>query len=219
MFPPVPIQERAGTPPVDFVWSDFDGTEPWEGYESVFLDFEYIYDPKNFQGPLEGKKWKTFRKNARKWPKAHEGFRCISSLAPEHYNDEVRILLADWGLRKLDEAEDFETMMIFALRPPPGVGHFYVIDEKGELASVSVWDRNWKFINYRFLIVRKDGPKDAFLDEFSRLAFHRYCAETFPGTLINDGGTLGKPGLERFKDKLHPIRKRRVYSWRNTHED
>jgi len=30
--------------------------------------------------------------------------------------------------------------------------------------------------------------------------------------LVIDGGVLDNPGLERFKDKLNPIRKRPVYT-------
>jgi len=59
---------------------------------------------------------------------------------------------------------------------------------------------------YRYCIADPDEP---FLDEFMRLLFYQRNAA---GKLVIDGGVLGRPGLERFKDKLNPVKKRPVYS-------
>lgn len=218
LFPPVALAcPTDWPPPVDFVWSDFDdenGTEDaapiMEGYEPSVLDWEYVYDPSNFEEDrLVGGKWATFRKNVRKWPRRFPNSKLVVLAKPEEENERVYDLVANWLERKEDEAEDPEVLVTLALYPPPGTAHMYVVDDRDRIAAMAIWDLNWYYINARFLIAREDP----FLDEYARLSFYRYCARTFPGRLVNDGGTLGKEGLERFKDRLHPIRKRRVFSW------
>ena len=72
------------------------------------------------------------------------------------------------------------------------------------------WDRNYEYTNFRYVLSR---PGEAFLDEYARLLFYT-DSEIHRGLLVNDGGTLDNPNLERFKDKLNPISKRRVKTWR-----
>lgn len=213
LFPPVALTcPPSGPPPVDYVWSDFDGDEaPLPGYEPEFLDWEYIYDPKDFfEHRMTGKKWATFRKNVRKWPRRHPGSKVVVLANPEGDNAQVRNLVANWLERKENEAEDPEVLVTLALDPPPGTGHMYVVDGEDRIAAAAIWDVNWEYVNFRFLIAREDP----FLDEFSRWSLLMYVAQAFPRKLVNDGGTLGKEGLERFKDRLNPVRKRKVNSWR-----
>jgi hypothetical protein len=51
------------------------------------------------------------------------------------------------------------------------------------------------------------------LDEFVRYLFYTDREILSKNKFINDGGTVGNSGLERFKDKLNPFRKRKVYSY------
>jgi len=83
-------------------------------------------------------------------------------------------------------------------------------DENEQLMAINAWDENWEFINYRVCIVRQNEP---FLDEFVRWLFYTDSQIQSSGKLVNDGGTLGSPGLERFKDKMNPYRKRITHSW------
>jgi hypothetical protein len=76
--------------------------------------------------------------------------------------------------------------------------------------AVNAWDENWQYINFRFCIIRQGEP---FLDEFARWLFYTDGQIQAKNKLVNDGGTLGNPGLEHFKDKLNPVHKRKVYSW------
>jgi len=216
LFPPAPLRlpEEGESAPksIDFVWSDLGNMEPLQGFSAEFLDNEFIYDPKNM-ADLSGKKWTIFRKNVRKWPRRNPDHRFLVSYSPPHDDDSIRSLVIEWAESKEEEVEDLDILIKFALRPPPGVGHYYLLDRDGKLASLSIWDWSWSFLNYRFLLVRK-REEDSFLDEFSRWSFYGWVANSFPGVLVNDGGNLGKAGLEAFKDRLHPLRKRKVYSWK-----
>ena len=82
---------------------------------------------------------------------------------------------------------------------------------KGEkLVALNIWDENYKYVNYRFCFVDHSEP---FLDEFVRYLFYTDLWILSKNKLVNDGGVLGRPGLEKFKDRLHPFRKRKVYSY------
>lgn len=214
LFPPVPIAGHANLSdfPEDFVWSDFPNTDLKPDFASEPLDHEFIYDPKNFdESRMTGGKWSVFRKNARKWPRSNSEFKIVATAAPDGKNLQVMSLVADWLERKEEDAEDPELIVGFTVNPVPGVGHLYILDDRDRLAAIAVWDMNWKYVNFRFLIVRKEEP---FLDEFARKTFFQFCNSTFPWYLVNDGGSLGREGLEKFKDKLQPVSKRLVYSWR-----
>ena len=76
--------------------------------------------------------------------------------------------------------------------------------------AINAWDVNWKYINYRVCMVRENEP---FLDEFARWLFYTDPDIIKVNKLINDGGTLGCKGLERFKDKMNPKKKVEMYSW------
>jgi len=80
----------------------------------------------------------------------------------------------------------------------------------GKLVAINIWDENYKYINYRYCIVDRKEP---FLDEFVRYLFYTDLVILKTGKLVNDGGTVGNQGLEHFKDKLNPIRKRKVHSY------
>jgi hypothetical protein len=82
-----------------------------------------------------------------------------------------------------------------------------------QIVAMNVWDENYKYINYRFCLVKSD---ERYLDEFCRFLFYTDMDVYFQRKLINDGGVLGSSGLEFFKDKMNPLRKRTVYSYFKT---
>jgi hypothetical protein len=205
LFPPLPIGRDVTAYPNLKIWSDFSDMQP-NYNKSEFLDYEYIFSSIEFNN-LSGGKWEVFRKNIRKWPKAHPNW---------VYNEETdegqtELLLAEWFEFKKEDVLDPELVIKFALSEKmSGIHRKYLYDEEGALVAINIWDDNWKYINFRYCIINKEQP---YLDEFAR-----YCFYTDPdiqkfGKLINDGGCLGNAGLERFKDKLHPVRKREVHSW------
>lgn len=187
------------------IWSDFVNHDVNEfSYftkNPTFVDFEYIFDPNNFQN-LSGGKWETYRKNIRKWPKQNETWKYKVSDDQKSFK-----LLADWLECKKKIVEDGELIAKF-LVTETGVFRKNLYDERGELVAINIWDENYKYINFRYCIVKEKQP---FLDEFARYLFYIDIAKQ--GKLVNDGGSLGNAGLEHFKDKLNPVRKRKVYSW------
>ncbi len=183
-------------------FADFEG---YTGFgEPVFLDYEYIYDPKEFLA-MEGKKWAVFRKNVRKFPqrvnevliyRPVENF-CASSNP-----------LNEWLEEKGEEdIHDADTMVDFVLN---GENRKVLVGaDSGIIYGINVWDSNYKFINYRYCFHAGGN----FLSEFLRLTFYLDPDVSSTGKLINDGGSLDKDWLRAFKLKMNPIRERRVYTW------
>jgi hypothetical protein len=214
MFPPY---KYVVTPdhdfPLDRIWSDFDGFHPGIDWQPEFLDHEYIFDPNDFNA-MDGGKWNTFRKNVRKWPREHPEWLYVSAC----YNtDEATELVADWLDAKQEDVQDGELMARFALLELDERIHrrfmYYFDAGRPVLVGINAWDDNWEYINYRICMV-KAGER--FLDEFMRYQFYTDPEIQWEWKLVNDGGTLGNAGLERFKDKMNPKFKRTVYSWTKT---
>lgn len=207
-LPPVHKFQGSLYPDLKEIWSDFSGWTPPYGWTPEFLDWEYLYSPLSFQ-EMSGKKWETFRKNSRKWVNRNGPV----SLTCERLNTpEAEGLIGGWLDSRGDEdIYDVEAILDYLLN---GRGNTGVIrDSKGGLLSILGWDENWKYINFRYLIVR---PGEPFLDELSRLTFYQDQRIHRNYKLVNDGGTLGSESLEQFKDKLNPLHKRKVYTWKNT---
>lgn len=203
LFPPLPLSGEWGAPEYPLpqgmrIWSDFDNLAL--GDVINFLDWEYVYDSNRFQD-LVGGGWATFRKNARKWERGKK-WRYTYEPPPD---DAITTLLTDWlAHRSQDESEpveDHESLLWFVFQ---GSWRAFLFD-RDRLVGVNVWDENEPYLIFRYCIA---APGEPFLDEFTRLLFYR----SVPGRLVIDGGTLGHVGLEQFKDKLLPVRKRRVYS-------
>lgn len=200
VFPPLPLHsdtlQKEYCPRLK-VWSDFENFSVGERTE--FLDWEYTYAANHFLD-LSGGRWKVFRKNSRKWPRANEGRWSYTSYSPP-CKGEIEKLLMKWLERRDGEIEDSESLLYFAFN---GVLRGFLRRGR-ELVGMNVWDCNDPFLMYRYCIV---DPEEPFLDEFCRLLFY----QSVPGWVVIDGGCLGNPGLERFKDKLNPIKKRAIYS-------
>ncbi len=210
MFPPV--HESVGLiAGCEDIWADVDGFQG-EG-QKEFLDWEYIYDPRDFLR-LEGGKWRTFRKNVRRYARIHsanllyESWNSASSKLTD-LSEQVEDIVVQW-LQK-DESRyiwDAEVMLTYVRE---GQNREVLWDVKSKkVLGVNIWDENYWYVNFRYCFC----CDEKYLSEYLRWCF--YLARCFSGNpkLVNDGGTLGSQGLERFKDKLNPIKKRRVYSWR-----
>jgi len=199
IFPPLPIDsnelKKESCPPLK-VWSDFENLCPGDNAE--FLDWEYTYAADNFNA-MDGKKWSTFRKNSRKWIKGRD-WDYTHHPAP---NICVEMLLLKWLESKpVGEVVHDQDSMVWFLFESKRRGFLY---DKDKLVGVNVWDSNDPLLMYRYCVTDPDEP---YLNEFARLLFYR----SVPGRLVIDGGCLGNPGLERFKDKLNPVKKRAMYS-------
>lgn len=208
LFPPLPITNSKDTivPPPMNVWALFEEDRPINEHYK-FLDWQYVFDPKDFLN-MSGKVWETFRKNSRKWPRRNLEWR-YSNEVPDH--GEACELIAQWLESKVNTVLDGELLAEFThFNKDLPISRKYLYNKEGRLMAINAWDVNWKYINYRVCMVREGEP---FLDEFVRWLFYTDADIVKVNKLVNDGGTLGCAGLERFKDKMNPTKKIKIYSW------
>lgn len=159
-----------------------------------FLDWNYMYDPKNFSSMLGGT-WSKFRKNCRKWPRRY-------SFDWRHPEQADMKLVENWATEKA-RIQDWEVLA------------WYCTNAKNQLSLIHAdqvvawlaWDENPVYTNFRWLLVDPDHP---FLDEYCRWFFYTRLANQ--NKLVNDGGSLNRMGLEQFKDSLQPVRKEPIYT-------
>ncbi|MBW1737768.1 MAG: hypothetical protein JRJ69_09475 [Deltaproteobacteria bacterium] len=183
-------------------WSDFEESFFFVGHR-VFLDYEYIYDPNSFLD-LSGGKWKVFRKNLKKWPSLNPGWK-YERLSGG--SEEIFEVALDWAESLGEEnIHDHELLLKYL---EFGENKKGIRDGKGILRAVNIWDSNWKYINFRYCLCKSEP----FLSEFARYLFYTDPEILERGKKVNDGGTLGRDSLKRFKDKLNPYRVRKVFSW------
>jgi len=198
-------------PPHNRIWSDFPGFPGEEmGYTPHFLDYEYIYDPRDFL-TMEGGKWMTFRKNSRKWQRRNPpGYFYVDAREGGLTSTELEVLLVDWlgTLGDTDEVHDDEVMLKYLLEGVNRKALYRESDRK--LMGVNIWDSNYMFINFRYSICRPEP----FLAEFMRLLFYTDMGLHTEGKLVNDGGVLDRYSLKQFKDRMNPVRVRMVRSWK-----
>lgn len=169
---------------------------------SVFLDHQYVYDPYQFNDPV-GKKWKTYRKNIRKFlnrtnPRVYDYRR----LKEKEQEIEIEFMLLQWSQDKV--LYDPEVMVQFLFFGKYRWGLF--VD--GGLVGVNVGDENCRHRIFRYCL--DNGAP--FLNELMRHLFYTSPFAQQSGMLINDGGDLGNEGLARFKRRLNPISIHKVYS-------
>ena len=220
LFPPLPISiDRLDMHSIIEhknikVWSDFENLNinnmTWIELSSKvfkFLDYEYIYNPIHFND-LSGGKWEVYRKNIRKWLKSNVKW----SYRKLFRDKEMFLLLSDWIERKRTIIEDAEIIIAYCSygNKIEGIHRKFLYDGTGRLVAINIWDENWHYINYRYVLTVADQPH---VDEFARYCFYTDREIQAKGKLVNDGGTLGNEGLERFKDKLNPVKKRKMYSY------
>ncbi len=198
------------------VWSDFPGWVLPGLTTAEFLDFEFIYDPKEFLH-MDGKKWRVFRKNSRKFP-ARFGGKLIydwvsnyhSIFHPVRLNEGIEVLLTSWLENKSEEREihDDSVMMKYLFH---GQNRKILFNHRsGEIYGINTWDINHRYVNFRFCI----SVPEKFSNEHMRLLFYTDRTIQNQGKLVNDGGCLGSDSLRKFKEKLNPIHIREVRSWK-----
>jgi len=184
----------------------------WSNYQPELLDLEYIFDPAEFNH-MDGGKWNTFRKNVRKWPRENPEWIYTDDLIAW---DPLPPLMGEWLEDRAADTEDAELMLKMVFSARSDVGKKFMYNGKqtpgnsyGDLVGVNVWDMNYKYVNYRLCIAK---PGERFLDEFMRYQFYMDEWLWLSGKKVNDGGSIGRSGLERFKDKMNPLIKRKRYS-------
>jgi hypothetical protein len=191
------------------IWSDFPEWSP-SNWSSQFLDYEYIYDPRNFLS-MEGGNWAVFRKNCRKWPRrfGNEVLR-YSYMTPNvalFLRTELNDLFLNWleGKPQEEEIQDNEVLDRYLIDGK----NRKILFHKNRIYGINIWDENYRFINYRYCICR---PEE-YLSEYMRLLFYSDPDIYGKGKMVNDGGVLDNPNLKKFKDKLNPVSIREVKSW------
>jgi len=196
-----------GIYPVNKIWALFPEDKATINGHRTFLDWQYVFTPASFKN-MSGSLWEVFRKNCRKWPTRNPGWIYTNE---EPSGSEAGLLMADWLERKGSAALDGELLIRFAyFEDDPDIFKKYLYNKEGKLVAINAWDMNWMYINYRVCMVDTNEP---FLDEFARWLFYTDEDVLKTGKLVNDGGTLDNPGLERFKDKMNPVEKEAIYSW------
>ena len=218
MFPPVPmndnvIYEADYSKWPDFIWSDMEGCIMPDNYQKEKLDFQYLYDPDDFI-KLVGKKWAILRKNSKKWERRHKSNLMIvswSDIDPE----EGAVFIGEWLESKADDFQDADIMLNYLFQSDgKGVHAFCMLDNNENIKAILAYDTNWTYVNFRYCMTK---PGEAFLAEAVRLVFYRDIMFG-KSMLVNDGGVVDNPQLEWFKDRLNPVEKKTVYSWRRFDE-
>ena len=183
-----------------------------------FLDYEYIYDPESFCN-MEGKQWATFRKNCRKFARRHSymlNYVPIEEISYwSKFDFQMLELFEEWtdGVAE-DEIADGRVLANYFQN---GKNRMVLVDSQLKILGMNIWDENWKYLNFRYCICRNIP----FLSEYMRFLFYQSAvsSERVRPTgarikLVNDGGVLDRPSLKAFKDKMNPIEKRLIYSWK-----
>lgn len=213
MFPAIDTEFGAiGTGGVPRIWSDFvTGYAGWgvKDYSPSFLDYEYLYDPKEFS-TMEGGKWQVFRKNCRKFPHRHNSILTYTRMGAWPYpglDAAFTSMFQEWLSGVDREIQDDEVMLKYFSE---GFNRkiLWSHTEK-KIYGINIWDENYQYINFRYSFCRKGD----FLPEYMRWLFYRDGEILHKGKLVNDGGVLDNPNLEKFKNKMNPYKIRKVYSW------
>ncbi len=196
------------------IWSDFPDYKP-EGFIPQLLDQEFIFNPKSFLN-MAGGEWQTFRKNCRKFPNRFSNgtlsYIKISNLIQKRGEDWVerrlRGVLLSWleSINPETLIQDEDLMIKYLLK---GQNRKVLVNPKGDIYGINIWDSNYHYINYRFCFCKKDD----FLSEYMRFLFYTDPEIQKQNKLVNDGGSVGNPNLLKFKMKMNPVQVRNVYSW------
>lgn len=214
VFPPLSIVKNSGKYPemVKKIWCNFElthdifirsiQTTSWM-YE--MLDWEYIFNPHLFLH-MDGGNWQTFRKNSRKWVRNNPEYSYTNNIEDLQ---ECYELVSNWIDRKGEEnLLDGDFLLEFLMLDSLKMYYGFLRNGNGDIVAINVADQNYLFWNYR-ICFSADEP---FLDEFARLCFYTDPIILNSRKMVNDGGVLDSPGLERYKDKMNPVFKRERFS-------
>lgn len=193
---------------VNEVWSDFQGSH-FPDWVQEDLDLEYIYNPKEILA-MEGSRFKTFRKNHRKVQRDYGAESLIYNRVGlcSDFQEDIDQLFIEW-LESRGESEIIHDDSVLYRYLTEGYNRALLYHQEHGLLGINVWDENYKYVNYRYMICRP-WP---YLDEYMRWLFYAFLDSD---KLVNDGGVLDNPGLKRFKDRMNPTRVRNVHSWRKS---
>jgi hypothetical protein len=171
---------------------DFEELSP--ASKTTFLDYEYIYDPKTVMD-MKGSSFRIFRKNI-------NHFNSIYPKYNYHVVDpgDALNLLSMW-LSAHEGETFFDVNTVGRYIIDTGARLKGIYNENKRLIGFNAWDENFMYVNFRFSF---SYPLDRGISDKLRWCFYRDIATT-TGKLVNDGGTLDKPSLKAFKDRLQPI--------------
>ena len=185
-------------------WADYEGYQG-DG-EQELMDVQFIYDPISFED-LSGGKREVFRKNTRKFAKAHPGLVYREA-------ESVDELLSSFGLWLDEEREVYDVEGIMRYLDAADLSRVRILTDGSDLIGANVWDENFCYINFRYSFV---DPSVRFASEYIRLLF--YLDMRGRGKLVNDGGSLGSDRLHRFKSRLGPERIGEIHTWKGKEDD
>lgn len=175
-------------------------------YFKKFLDYEYVYDPKQFLN-LSGGQWTLFRKKINKFYAKYPEMRYTHEV---DFSD-LLSLVESWIENKKEETiEEGDIIIHYLANIPKKSKQIKGIYYQKELIGVNIWDKNWKYINFRYSF---GNPKFEAVNYALRHLFYTDLLILNTGYFVNDGGTLNNPTLEFFKDHLNPVQKNKLYSW------
>jgi hypothetical protein len=146
----------------------------------------------------------VFRKNIRKIPKRFHNLTYQPIIGKEH-SKRITQLIIQWGER-IKGVQDHIVCVKYVLNGNNRWGLF----AGRNLIGLNVWDENFKYINFRYCI--DNGM--SFLQEYLRYCFYTHPRIIETGKLVNDGGALDNPGLQRFKEKLNPVEIQKVCQYK-----
>lgn len=187
-------------------WSSFHDYKIITFPNKKFLDYEYIFNPLYFKN-MAGGKWKTFRKNCRKWPRNNTRNLYAKLIKNSLFQYKVNNLLEKWLINKKNEIiEDDMTIFNYFQN---GENRKVLFNSYNNIVGINIWDENWKYINYRYSVT---DPSEPFVSEYLRWLFYTDPEIVNKNKLVNDGGTLGNENLKKFKNKMNPVQINKIYT-------
>lgn len=195
---------------LSFVWSILFPCKV-DGGSYFLLDYNYIYYPGCFVNMMGGH-WQTFRKNVRKFPARYNDrgeFYLNYIPFEDQFESEFFNLAEEWfaSRNQDEEIHDSDTLIRYLYF---GKNRKILVDQQGKVLGVNIWDENFAYINFRFSLC-KNIP---FLSEYLRYRFYTDPEILRKKKLVNDGGILDNPSLGTFKDKMNPVYKKTIVSWK-----
>lgn len=179
------------------------------GYSRLFLDYEYMYDPKQFLN-LSGGKWSLFRKKIKKFYAEYPNTQYTQEI---EFSDILSVFenwINDKGEKGIEEGDIEEGDIIIQYLLHASKHQVKGLYHGNKLIGFNMWDQNWKYINFRYSF---SDPAFAGGNYALRHLFYTDPLILSRGCLVNDGGSLNNSSLEFFKDHLNPVQKNKLYSW------
>jgi hypothetical protein len=199
MLPTLSIIKNSYSALSNEYWADFSNTL-FSLSKRELLDYEFIYEPIPNIEDLPGKKWKTTRKNIHRVQKqfGELEIKPIEPIKDSIIENFIESYLPD------EELYDPEVMIKYLLY---GKNRKLLV-AKNTIMGIIVWDENFKYINFRYCVVKEDPG----LSDYARILFRKYIHDNYPGKLINDGGSLDKPSLYKYKERLCPLEINKIWT-------